>query len=329
MSGEDTREDRFKAGESVSWRGMTANLALVAFKLVAGIIGRSSAMVADAAHSASDMLATFGVIVAFRISKRPADEDHPYGHGKAEPVAAKLVGAILIVAGSGIAVEAVRRIIARDFVRPGLIALMAAVASIIVKETMYQIAATTARRIRSSALMAEALHHRSDALSSVGTFAGILGGRLGLPILDPVAGFVVAMMIIWMGLKIIRASSDELMDAQTDPETVNAVRVAAVGVGGVCDVHSVVIRKYGGDSYVDLRIGVDPSISVVMGHEIAMQVESMIRLECPSVRGVLVHVDPESVHVDDPEGHPLPQLMPNGNEGTAQSMHGPNGQCTE
>ena len=254
MSGEDTREDRFKAGESVSWRGMTANLALVAFKLVAGIIGRSSAMVADAAHSASDMLATFGVIVAFRISKRPADEDHPYGHGKAEPVAAKLVGAILIVAGSGIAVEAVRRIIARDFVRPGLIALVAAVASIIVKETMYQIAATTARRIRSSALMAEALHHRSDALSSVGTFAGILGGRLGLPILDPVAGFVVAMMIIWMGLKIIRASSDELMDAQTDPETVNAVRVAAVGVGGVCDVHSVVIRKYGGDSYVDLRI---------------------------------------------------------------------------
>lgn len=177
--------------------------------------------------------------------------------------------------------------------------------------------------------MAEALHHRSDALSSVGTFAGILGGRLGLPILDPVAGFVVAMMIIWMGLKIIRASSDELMDAQTDPETVNAVRVAAVGVGGVCDVHSVVIRKYGGDSYVDLRIGVDPSISVVMGHEIAMQVESMIRLECPSVRGVLVHVDPESVHVDDPEGHPLPQLTPNGNEGTAQSMHGPNGQCTE
>ena len=294
MSGADIRDDRFKAGESVSWRGMAANLGLVAFKLVAGIIGRSSAMLADAAHSASDMLATFGVIVSFRISRRPADKDHPYGHGKAEPVAAKLVGAILIVAGSGIAMEAARRVIARDFVRPGLIALVAAVASIVVKETMYQVAAATARRIRSSALMAEALHHRSDALSSVGTFAGILGGRLGLPVLDPIAGFVVAVMIIWMGLRIIRASSDELMDAQTDPETISAVRAAAAGVGGVCDVHSVVTRKYGGDSYVDLRIGVDPSISVVVGHEIAMQVENAVRLECPSVRGVLVHVDPES-----------------------------------
>ncbi len=329
MSGEDTRDDRFKAGESVSWRGMAANLALVAFKLVAGIIGKSSAMVADAAHSASDMLATFGVIISFRISKRPADEDHPYGHGKAEPVAAKLVGAILIVAGSGIAVEAARRVIARDFVRPGLIALIAAVASIVIKETMYQVAAATASRIRSSALMAEAFHHRSDALSSVGTFAGILGGRLGLPILDPIAGFVVAVMIIWMGLRIIRASSDELMDAQTDPATISLVRTAAAGVEGVCDVHSVVARKYGGDSYVDLRIGVDPSISVVMGHEIAMQVESAVRSGCPSVRGVLVHVDPESVHVDDPEGHPLPRQGPNGCEDTAIVMHGPNGECME
>ena len=329
MSGEDTRDDRFRAGESVSWRGMAANLALVAFKLVAGIIGKSSAMVADAAHSASDMLATFGVIVSFRISKRPADEDHPYGHGKAEPVAAKLVGAILIVAGSGIAIEAVRRIIARDFVRPGLIALIAAVASIVVKEAMFQIAAATARRIRSSALMAEAFHHRSDALSSVGTFAGILGGRLGLPILDPIAGLVVAVMIIWMGLKIIRASSDELMDAQTDPETINSVRVAATGVDGVCDVHSIAMRKYGGDSYVDLRIGVDPSISVVMGHEIAMQVESTIRSECPSVRSVLVHVDPESVHVDDPEGHPLPGQGLNRCEDTGKVIHGLNGRCME
>ena len=329
MSGEDTRDDRFRAGESVSWRGMAANLVLVAFKLAAGIIGRSSAMVADAAHSASDMLATFGVIVSFRISKRPADEDHPYGHGKAEPVAAKLVGAILIVAGLGIAIEAVRRIVARDFVRPGLIALIAAVASIVVKEAMFQIAAATAKRIRSSALMAEAFHHRSDALSSVGTFAGILGGRLGLPILDPIAGLVVAVMIIWMGLKIIRASSDELMDAQTDPETINSVRVAATGVDGVCDVHSIAMRKYGGDSYVDLRIGVDPSISVVMGHEIAMQVESRIRSECPSVCGVLVHVDPESVHVDDPEGHPLPGEGRNGCGGTGKAIHGLNGRCME
>ena len=165
MSGEDTREDRFRAGESVSWRGMTANLALVAFKLVAGIIGRSSAMVADAAHSASDMLATFGVIVAFRISKRPADEDHPYGHGKAEPVAAKLVGAILIVAGSGIAVEAVRRIIARDF-RSGPADRPNGRSRIIhhSHELIIPDRSDSPPGGSGAALMAEALHHRSDAL---------------------------------------------------------------------------------------------------------------------------------------------------------------------
>ncbi len=345
MFGRDAGDDRFRAGESVSWRGIAVNLALVAFKLSAGIIGRSAAMVADAAHSASDMLATFGVIVSFRISKRPADEDHPYGHGKAEAVAAKLVGAILIVAGAGIAVEAARSIIARDYARPGLIALAAAVTSIVLKEAMYRTAAATARRIRSSALMAEALHHRSDALSSVGTFAGILGGRLGMPVLDPIAGFIVALMIMWMGLKIIRASSDELMDAQTDPEVVDSVRVAALGVQGVCDVHSIATRRYGGDFFVDLRIGVDPSISVVMGHEIAVQVERAIGAECPSVRDVLIHVDPESVHADDPEGHPAPHLQPelelepastagsrsgsNGCERPSQEMSGTKGQCME
>ncbi len=325
MSDKDTHDDRFRAGESVSWRGMAANLVLVTFKLLAGIAGHSAAMVADAAHSASDILATLGVILSFRISKRPADADHPYGHGKAEPVAAKLVGAVLILAGSGIAVEAARSIIRHDFARPGLIALAAAVASIVVKEIMYQSAAAMAKQIRSSALMAEAVHHRSDALSSVGTFAGILGGRLGLPVLDPIAGLIVALMIIWMGLGIIRQSSNELMDAQTDPDTILAVREAASAVDGVCDVHSVATRKYGGDSYVDLRIGVDPSISVVMGHEIAMQVESAIRAECPSVRGVLVHVDPESLHVEDPEGHPMPGPELNGRVDATLGMNGANG----
>ncbi len=303
MRTENSSEDRFKIGARVSWGNMIANLGLVAFKLIAGIVGKSSAMVADAAHSASDLLATAVVIMSLRVSKRPADVDHPYGHGKAEPVAAKIVGLILIIAGCAIGSNSARKIAVGGYTEPGRIALVAAVVSIVVKEAMYRITAATAEAIESSAVMAEALHHRSDAYSSVGTFIGILGARLGVPVLDPIAGIVVAALIVKMGFEITRKSSDELMDAQADPDTLRAVQEAIDSVEGVSDVHYMAARRYGGYAHVDLRIGVDPSLSVVEGHNIAVAAEKAIKGVCPHVIGVMVHVDPESVHEDDPIGH--------------------------
>ena len=309
MKSRDALEDRFRTGARVSWGNMAANLALVAFKLFAGILGKSSAMVADAAHSASDLVATSVVLMSLRVSKKPADEDHPYGHGKAEPVAAKIVGLILVAAGVAIGVDSVRKIASGSYTEPGRIALVAAILSIVVKEAMYRITAATARKIESSAVMAEALHHRSDAYSSVGTFVGILGARAGLTVLDPIAGIAVAALIVKMGLDIVKASSEELMDTQADPDTLSAVQSAVGAVEGVSDVHYLATRRYGGYAHVDLRIGVDPSISVVEGHDISVEVEQAIKDVCPHVIGVMVHVDPESVHEDDPAGHGYRSLL--------------------
>lgn len=292
--------DRYKAGERVSWGATLGNLALVAFKLIAGVVGNSAAMVADAVHSASDILATLGVIASFKISKLPPDDDHPYGHGKAESVAAKLVGVILIAAGLSIAVSAVRNIVSGSFAEPATVALVAAVVSIVTKELMYRVTAITAQRIHSSALMAEAKHHRSDAYSSIGTCIGIFGARHGLAILDPLAGLVVACFVIAMGWQTLRASAQELMDAQLDTDMLTKIGQAAMAVDGVEDIHSLAVRRYGGSYHVDLRIGADPDLSLVQSHDITIEVESAIKKMCQRVVGVLVHVDPESVHQEDP-----------------------------
>lgn len=307
MSEENQRGDRFAVGERTSWGAALGNLGLVIFKLIAGLLGHSAAMVADAMHSASDMLASLGVIASFRISKRPPDEDHPYGHGKAESVAAKLVGVILIMAGLSIGLSAIRSILSGTYEEPGRIALVAAVVSIVTKEIMYQVVAANARRIHSSALLAEAWHHRSDAYSSIGTGIGIFAARHGWPILDPVAGLVVALLIIFIGWRTLRSSAQELMDARVDEEMLSVLRQATLDVEGVHDIHSLAARRYGGSYYVDLRIGADSHLTLEEGHGISMQVEKAIKRQCGRVVGVLVHVDPESVHRDDPngEGHAL------------------------
>ncbi|MCR4426323.1 MAG: cation diffusion facilitator family transporter [Firmicutes bacterium] len=306
MTGETldlSAKERFKAGERVSVATMVGNIALALAKLLAGIVGRSRAMVADAVHSASDILATAGVLASLRVSKRPADSGHPYGHGKAESVAAKLVGITLIGVGLSIALSAYRTIRTGGYGEPGVIALWAAVISIVLKEVMYQVTVATGKRIRSTAVVAEAWHHRSDALSSVGSFLGILGARLGYPVLDPVAGLVVGAFIAWMGVRIFAASVDELMDAQVDPQTIEAATRAAMSVPGVEDIHFMSTRRYGGYLYVDLRLGVAPTLSVVEGHDISVRVERAIAEACRHVTGVMVHIDPETVHSEDSEGH--------------------------
>jgi cation diffusion facilitator family transporter len=302
VSEESKRVDRFGIGERASWGAALGNLGLVIFKLVAGLLGHSAAMVADAMHSTSDILASLGVIASLRISKRPADEGHPYGHGKAESVAAKLVGITLLVAGFSIGFSAIKSILAGTYVKPGMIALVAAIVSVVTKEAMYQVVAATARRIHSSALLAEAWHHRSDAYSSIGTGIGIFAARHGWPILDPIAGLVVALLIASIGWKTLRSSAQELMDAQVDEEILCALRQTTLDVEGVHDIHTIAARRYGGSYYVDLRIGADSHLSLEEGHEIAMQVEIAIKRQCERVVGVLVHVDPESVHRNDPAG---------------------------
>ena len=203
------------------------NVVLSLFKLIAGIVGHSGAMISDAVHSASDVFSTFVVILGVNIASRQSDEDHQYGHDRLECVAAIILAVVLFATGIGIGIGGVNKILGRDFGNteiPGMIALAAAVVSIGVKEAMFWYTRAAAKKINSGALMADAWHHRSDALSSVGAFVGILGARMGFPVLDPLASVVICIFIAKAAYDIFKDAIDKMVDKSCDEETERAMR---------------------------------------------------------------------------------------------------------
>lgn len=268
------------------------NSILTFFKLFAGFLAGSTAMVADALHSASDILSSVGVIIGIRIARKPRDVSHPYGHDKAESIAAILLASILIATGGGIGWSAVISLFKKSFHVPGAIALYAAIFSIIVKEGMYRYTVFYAKRINSSALAADAWHHRSDALSSIGALAGIGGARLGYTFMDPLAGFVVSVLVLKAGVEVFIKAYYELMDTSASPEMVRHMEDITLSVEGVENITELKTRQHGSGIYVDLKICVDRHIPVYRGHEIAHRVEDAIMERIEEVKDVLVHVDP-------------------------------------
>lgn len=213
-----TPDDAKRVTMQVSTAGIVCNAALTVFKLVAGIVAHSSAMVADAVHSASDILGSLIVMIGAVFSHKAADASHPYGHEKLECIASILLGNILVLVGAAIGYAGVMKIIRGEtLAAPGVLALIAAVVSIVVKEGLYWYTIAAAKRIRSVSLKAEAWHHRSDALSSIGSFAGVLGARLGVPILDPIASIVICLFIFKVAYGIFRESIDRLVDRRAMP----------------------------------------------------------------------------------------------------------------
>ncbi len=296
------REERFRKGERVSWMGIWGNVALTIFKALAGILGRSQAMVADATHSLSDIATTTFVLLSLKISKKPVDETHPYGHGKIEAIAAGLVGSLLGAAGVAILLSAIRSISVGVSRIPGAIALVAAITSIVVKEGMFQYTARVGRKLHSPAVMASAWHHRSDALSSVAALVGIGGARLGYPILDPLAGAGVSLFIIKMGYDITVESFHHIMDTAPGENILRRITGIAEEVEGVEHVHEIKARRMGQYLLVDLKLEVDPKITVATGHTIASEVRHKIMGEMDNVADVMVHVNPYKRH--PPHGHP-------------------------
>ena len=211
----------------VSGVGAACNALLTIFKIVAGILARSSAMLADAVHSASDLLGSAAVMLGAAVSHKAADRGHPYGHEKLECLASIAVGMLLTAAGAAIGYAGLRRILSGDALRtPGALALWAAAVSVVVKEALYWYTIRAARRLDSVSLRAEAWHHRSDALSSVGSFAGILAARLGLPIFDPIASLVICVLIFKVAFDVLRESVERLTDHACPEETVAGMRAA-------------------------------------------------------------------------------------------------------
>ena len=275
--------------------GVLGNILLTAFKMLAGILGKSGAMVSDAIHSLSDVIVTLIAFFGIKVSKKPADDDHPYGHERIECVASLVLGIILIGTGIAIGKVGVDKIISGNYNKlpiPGTIALVAAIVSIVVKEAMFWYTRHYAKIIDSSVFMADAWHHRSDALSSVGALIGIGGARLGYPIMDPIASVIICLFILKVGIEIIIDAIKKMMDTSAGSEYDQKIHDFVAKQQGVEEVDIVNSRMFGNKVYVDLEIKVDENLTVREGHDIAENVHDLLEQEFKEVKHVMVHVNP-------------------------------------
>lgn len=281
----------------VSLVTILGNVLLSAFKLAAGIFAHSGAMVSDAVHSASDVLSTFVVIAGVKLSGKDSDKEHPYGHERFECVAAILLAVMLAATGVGIGWAGIRNITgdSSDLAVPGGLALVAAVISIVSKEAMYWYTRAVAKKIGSSALMADAWHHRSDALSSVGSFVGIFGARLGFPVLDPIASVVICVFILKAAFDVFRDAISKMTDRACPDEVEDQMRQAVLAQDGVLGVDRLKTRLFGDRVYVEVEISADAQAPLVQAHEVATRVHDAMEDQFPVVKHCMVHVNPMQV----------------------------------
>ena len=279
----------------VSTVSIIINLVLSLLKLIAGIIAASGAMISDAVHSASDVFSTFIVMIGVTVSGKESDKEHPYGHERLECVASIILAMVLAITGFEIGLVGFRKICAGNYGElriPGMLALVAAVVSILVKEWMFWFTRAAAKKINSGALMADAWHHRSDALSSIGAFVGILGARMGFPVLDPVASLVICLFIEKAAFDIFKDAFDKMVDKSCPDEMIEQMRGIISGQEGVEGIDDLKTRLFGAKVYVDVEIAVDGSKTLHEAHEIAQQVHDAIENNIPNVKHCMVHENP-------------------------------------
>ena len=275
--------------------GIIGNIALVVFKLYAGIAGHSGAMVSDAIHSLSDVFATLVAYIGVRISQKAPDQDHPYGHDRLECVASMILGLILLVTGFGIGLNGVRQIVGGHYEQlavPSAIALAAAIVSIVAKEAMFWYTMHYAKKLNSSAFMADAWHHRSDALSSVGSLIGIGGAMLGVPVMEPIACVAICLCILKVAYDILKDSIEKMLDTACSPEYEAELCSFIAGQSGVKRVDKLKTRKFGNKIYIDAEIGVDGMISLLDAHAIAERVHNAVEKRDPEIKHIMIHENP-------------------------------------
>lgn len=278
----------------VTFLGLAINTVLALGKLAAGTFGHSHALIADGVESLADIFSSIIVWRGLVVSAAPADADHPYGHGKAEPIAAAVVSTMLLLAAVWIAVKAVEEII-RPHSGPAPFTLGVLLLVVMVKEGLFRYVLREANTVESLAVRSDAWHHRSDAITSIAAALGIsvaLVGGHGYESADDVAAIVAAGIIAWNGWRLMRPALDELMDATPDLKLNAEIRRIARLVPGVDDVEKCLVRKMGYHYFVDLHVEVDPQMTVQRGHEVAHQVKDLVRQRRPAVYDVLVHIEP-------------------------------------
>ena len=284
-----------KTAMKISMVSIVGNILLSLFKALAGIVANSGAMISDAIHSASDVFSTIVVIIGIRLSGKESDKEHPYGHERMECVAAILLATILAATGLFIGWSAVEKITVQDdsaLAVPGILALVAAVVSIAVKEAMFWYTRAGAKKIDSGALMADAWHHRSDALSSIGALVGIAGARMGYPILDAIASLVICIFIEKAAIDIFKDAINKMVDKACDDETEHEMYECVMKNESVRGVDLLRTRTFGNKIYVDIEIRVDGKLTWWEAHAIAESVHDSVETEFSKVKHIMVHVNP-------------------------------------
>lgn len=289
------KNEMHKVAMKVSVVSIVVNIFLAAFKLLAGVIASSAAMISDAVHSASDVFSTIVVIIGIKIASKESDKEHPYGHERMECVAAIVLATILAFTGIGIGYKALSDIVSGDyhFLKiPGRLAMIAAIVSIVTKEMMFWYTKFHAKKVDSGALMADAWHHRSDALSSVGALIGIAGARMGAAVLDPVASLVICIFIEKAAFDIFKDAVDKMVDKACSDEEEAEIRTCVMEEKDVLGIDLLHTRVFGNKIYVDLEIGADGDKTLWETHDIAERVHNSIEKKFPKVKHIMVHVNP-------------------------------------
>lgn len=285
----------------VSNISIVVNVLLSAIKFVVGVIANSGAMISDAIHSVSDVFSTIIVMIGANAAAKDPDQEHPYGHDRMECIAAIVLAIVLFITGIGVGITGVKKIFGGnygDLAVPGALALVAAVISIVVKEGMFWYTRFYGKKVDSTALLADAWHHRSDALSSVGSFIGILGARLGFPICDPLASVVICLFIVKAAYNICKEALDKMVDKSCDDETERKMSDLIKSQEGVISLDLLMTRMFGSKLYVDVEIGADENTPLRDSHEIAENVHNAIEANFPKVKHCMVHVNPVELKID-------------------------------
>ena len=295
-----THSTREQIGNRTILITVVMNIFLSLIKLLAGFIGHSTSMISDGVHSLSDVIRSIGVFIGLRISQKPADIDHPYGHEKFEAVLSKILAFILFLTGLSIGYSAIETIVSSSYIIPKMMTIWAALLSIGVKEWMYHYTIRQAKKIESTALAADAWHHRSDSLSSIGALIGIIGARLGFPILDPLAALVITLIILKVAIEIFVEATNQVIDKAASPELVNEIIQQIQSVNGVLAIDSLKTRVHSNRIYVDLEISVEATLSLIEAHTIAEAVHYQLEQNIHKIKHCTVHVNPLKLPSDPP-----------------------------
>ncbi len=282
-----------KIAMRVSVITLIVNIVLSVIKFFAGVVSNSTAMISDAVHSASDVFSTVVVMIGVSISHEGTDEEHQYGHERLESIAAIVIAIVLAITGAGIGFDGILLIFSgkENIQIPGGLALYAAVISIVVKEWMYWYTRHAALKIKSDALLADAWHHRTDALSSIGSFIGIFGARMGYPILEPLASVLICLFIIKAAYEIFMEAINKIVDKSCDEETLENINKAVYSVENVIKIDDLKTRMFGNKIYVDIEIAVDGEMTLKEAHEISHNVHDKVE-EIEGIKHCMVHVNP-------------------------------------